>query len=67
MKQFFRRAFGAVSSAAAAIAGELGAREIALLLGLGLVGYGAGLIYVPAGFVLPGAVLLYVSIVGLKT
>jgi hypothetical protein len=66
MKQFFRRAFGTASSAAAAIAGQLGPRELALLLGLGLVGYGAGLVWLPVGLMAPGLVLLYVSIFGLK-
>ena len=43
------------------------ARELMLLVGLGAVGYGAGSVYLPAGFFIPGAVLLFVSINGTRS
>lgn len=49
-----------------AIAGLIGPRESGLLAGLGLLGYGAFQVYPPAGFFLPGAVLLYAVIAGLR-
>lgn len=54
-----------LASGIAAIARTVGPREAGLLIGLGLVGYGAAQVYPPAGFVLPGMVLLYVAIAGL--
>ena len=60
MKQFFYRAIAAVTNA-------VGPRELGLLIGLLMIGYGAGLVWLPAGLFLPGAVLLYISIFGLKT
>lgn len=42
------------------------AQELMLVLGLGLVGYGAGSVYLPAGFFLPGAVITYVAIFGMR-
>lgn len=51
---------------AAAFANVIGAREAILLVGLGLVAYGAGSVYLPAGFFLPGIVILYVAIFGLR-
>lgn len=49
-----------------AIATAIGPRELALLIGLGLLGYGYGSIWRPLGFIAPGAVLLYVTIRGLR-
>jgi hypothetical protein len=51
---------------AATLANMIGPREVGLLAGLALLGYGAGSVYLPAGFFLPGAVLLYVVIAGLR-
>jgi hypothetical protein len=51
---------------AAALAEIVGWRESALLAGLGLVAYGAHAIYAPAAFFIPGCVLLYLAIVGLR-
>lgn len=51
---------------AAAVAGLIGPREAGLIMGLALLGYGAALVYPPAGFILPAAVLLYVVIAGLR-
>lgn len=64
---FLRRAGGAFAAIGAVLAKELGPREIGLVLGLLLVAYGAGTVWLPAGFLIPGAVLLYVSIFGLKS
>ena len=47
------------------LSAAIGAREVALLVGLGLTAYGASLVWWPATFVIPGTVLLYVSIAGL--
>jgi hypothetical protein len=44
----------------------IGAREATLILGVAMVGYGAGSICPPAGFICPGLVLLYVAIFGLR-
>lgn len=55
-----------LASIAGAIGKVIGPREIGLLAGLVLVGYGAWSVYPPAGFVAPGAVLLYVVIAGLR-
>jgi hypothetical protein len=55
-----------LKSAAVWLSGLIGPREFGLLSGLALLGYGAGAVYPPAGFVLPGAVLLYVAIAGLR-
>ena len=45
---------------------SIGPREAALLIGLALLAYGAGFVFWAAGFILPGLVLLYVAIVGLR-
>jgi hypothetical protein len=45
---------------------DIGPCEAALLSGLGLVGYGAGVVYRLAGFIVPGVVVLSVAIVGLR-
>jgi hypothetical protein len=55
-----------LASLAAAVRGAIGPREAGLLIGLGLLGYGASEVYRPAGFIVPGAVLLYVVIAGLR-
>jgi hypothetical protein len=55
-----------LKSAAAWLSGLIGPREAGLLSGLVLLGYGAHLVYPPAAFALPGAVLLYVAIAGLR-
>lgn len=62
MKVLFFRMSAAIGAAVRSV----GPREGALLLGLGLLGYGASQVYWPAGFVLPAAVLLYVAIAGLR-
>ena len=49
-----------------AILKSVGPREAALLIGLALLAYGAGFVYWAAGFILPGIVLLYVAIIGLR-
>lgn len=49
-----------------ALAKIVGIREVMLIAGLGLVSWGAGMVYVPAGFFIPGAVLVYIAIAGLR-
>jgi hypothetical protein len=66
IKRTVTRACIGIVSIVKAIVGSIGPREAALLLGLSLLGYGAGYIYWAAGFILPSAVLLYVAIVGLR-
>lgn len=51
---------------AVALSNGIGSREAGLLVGLVLVGYGAGTVYWAAGFFLPGVVMLYVAIAGLR-
>jgi len=58
-----RKAFGAIWST---VRSALGVREILLVIGACLLGYGSFLIWAPAGFVVPGAVLAYVAIFGVK-
>jgi hypothetical protein len=41
------------------LAGELDAQTVVFVAGLGLVGYGAALVYLPAGYLAPGLVLLW--------
>jgi hypothetical protein len=50
----------------AAIAKAVGAREVLLFAGLGLFAVGAAQIYAPAAWAIPGAVLVYVAIAGLR-
>lgn len=50
----------------AAIFSELGARELMLFAGLGLLGYGLSLVYWPAAFIAPGAVLAAVAVFGTR-
>lgn len=54
------RSFGALATGFSTV----GPREFALIAGLALVSYGASLIYWPAAFIAPGAVLLAVAIFG---
>lgn len=56
MKNLASRVFAAIE-----------ARELILLVGLAAVGYGAGSVYLPAGFFVPGAVLLFVAINGTRS
>ena len=46
------------------LAAHAGWREILLIAGLGLAGYGAGLIYFPLGFLLPGVALVAIAALG---
>ena len=48
------------------IAAPFGTRELLLILGLGLVGYGAALVYWPAGFLAPGVIITGVAIFGTR-
>ena len=61
-----KRFFAAIGAGIGSIAKSIGPREGAMLLGLAMLGYGAGYIYWPAGFILPAAVLLYVALAGLR-
>lgn len=41
-------------------------RDCIGVLGLSLVGYGSWLVFPPAGFVVPGAILCWVAIFGVR-
>jgi hypothetical protein len=56
---FFRALFCALASV-------FGPRELALILGLALIAYGAQQIFPPAAAILPGAVFVYIAIAGLS-
>jgi hypothetical protein len=51
---------------ASAVATNIGMRELTLYTGLGLTGYGLYQIYPPAAFIIPGAVIVYVAIFGVR-
>jgi hypothetical protein len=51
---------------AAVIAQTLDPRDLALTAGLGLMGYGLNQIYPPAAFIVPGAVLTYIAVFGVR-
>lgn len=59
MRQFAGRALSAIAKA-------IEAREAILIVGLGLVSYGLWQVWMPAAFIVPGTVLLYVSIFGTR-
>lgn len=42
-------------------------RDLILLIGLGLLAYGAWLVFPPAGFIVPGAILSSVAIFGVRS
>jgi hypothetical protein len=48
------------------IADEWGSRELMLFVGTALAGYGAGLVYLPAGFLVAGLLLAGVAILGVR-
>lgn len=54
-------------AAAKLLLAPIGFREILLLSGVALVGYGASAVYPPAAFLAPGAVLVGVAIFGVRT
>ncbi|MCF7725768.1 hypothetical protein [Sulfitobacter sp. M22] len=43
------------------------ARDIMCIVGVGLVGYGAWLVYPAAGFIAPGVILTAVAIFGVRS
>ena len=49
-----------------AVLGKFGAQEATLLGGLALLGYGCSLVYWPAAFIMPGAILAAVAIFGVR-
>jgi len=42
-------------------------RDIVGMIGLGLLGYGAWLVYPPAGFITPGMILAGVAVFGVRS
>ncbi|TWD58103.1 hypothetical protein FB480_101858 [Agrobacterium vitis] len=44
----------------------VGMREIVMFSGLALMGYGLSLVYLPAAFIAPGCILVFVAIFGVK-
>lgn len=55
-----------ISAVASAIANNIGARELTLGVGLGILGYGLSLVNLPAALIIPGAILIYVSVFGVR-
>lgn len=53
-----------VSRAASYAAAQVDARDLVLALGLGLLSAGLYQVFVPAAFIVPGAVLTYVAVWG---
>lgn len=47
-------------------AGGIDRRDVVGLAGIVLIGIGAGLIYIPAGLIIPGAILAAVAIFGVR-
>tara|TARA_R110002074_G_scaffold21173_5_gene66088 strand:+ start:8308 stop:8529 length:222 start_codon:yes stop_codon:yes gene_type:complete len=47
---------------AAKFASRFDARDMFLFAGLGLVSYGLTLVWLPAAFIVPGLILLYVAV-----
>lgn len=60
------RAGSAVAFAFRAMLAPIAFREVLLFSGSVLLGYGAGLIYPPAMFVVPGVVLVGVAVFGVR-
>lgn len=60
----FVKLFRAITAATAVLAAPIGFREILLFGGSALLSVGAWLVYPPAGFIVPGAILVYVSVFG---
>lgn len=54
----------AVKAVASVIAAPIGFREVLLFGGAALLSVGVWPIYPPASFVIPGAILVYVSVFG---
>lgn len=55
-----------VRAIGAAFGATFDGRDVLLACGLGLVAYGVSLIYWPAAFIVPGAILAGVSIFGVR-
>jgi hypothetical protein len=55
-----------IRNIASAALKSVGMREIFLISGLGLLGYGLSLVFWPAAFGIPGAILVFVAIFGVK-
>lgn len=55
-----------LSTVAAVIVNNIGARELTLAAGLGGVWYGISLVNLPAAFIVSGGILVYVAIAGVR-
>lgn len=62
VRQLVRRSTALISRALLVAAKEIGADGALLSTGLSLLGYGAYLIYPPAGFIVPGLVLVWIAV-----
>jgi len=51
---------------AAVVMQPVGFREVLLFVGCGLLSYGGGLIYPPATYLVPGAILVGVAVFGVR-
>lgn len=48
------------------VASQFDTRDVTGIIGLALLGYGLSLVWLPLAFVVPGAVIVYVAIFGVK-
>jgi len=56
----------AIVAVANAVSAEVGFREILLFAGAGLIGYGLFLVWLPGAFIVPGVLVAYVAVFGVK-
>lgn len=55
-----------LKNAASALKNAVAWRDILMMIGLGLIAYGISLVNLPASFVIPGSILVAVSVFGVK-
>jgi len=61
-----RAAISALAVAAKTLLAPIGFREVLLLGGSALLGYGASFVYPPAAYLAPGVVLVGVAVLGVR-
>lgn len=62
----FARGAHAIGAMLGRAVAALGFRDLMLFAGLAIAGYGLALIYWPAAFVIPGAILAAVAVFGVR-